>query len=62
MKIKEMIKQLKAVEKLHGNVDCYLIGGVSGKFEDIKEVYPVHPTGPNGAFDKTKPAYGVWFN
>lgn len=57
-----MIKQLKAVEKLHGNVDCYLIGGVSGKFEDIKEVYPVHPTGPNGAFDKTKPAYGVWFN
>jgi len=61
MKINEVIKQLNAIKKKHGNISVCTIGAVSGRFIPLTNISPIHPIGPKGGYDFTKPAEGVWF-
>jgi hypothetical protein len=62
MKINELIKQLQAIKKTHGNVDCKVQGGYTSKFMPVKELSLIYPVGPEGAYDRTQPATGVWIS
>ena len=59
MKITDLIKQLNALKKLHGNVDVVLINGETGYTEDIKSLNTAHPLNNYSCYDRTKPATAV---
>ena len=61
MKLKDLIKQLNDIKKVHGgDISCDLINCVTGRFSSIKSLSLIHPTGANGAYDRTKPPVGIW--
>lgn len=59
MKITQLVKQLNALKKQHGNLDVGLINGETGYTDIVQDMYPAHPTGANGCTDRTKPAVSV---
>lgn len=62
MKINDLIKQLNALKKIHGNVDVASICGMTGNSVTIQSVSTAHPLTPNSGYDRTKPAYAVLLN
>jgi hypothetical protein len=59
MKITDVIKQLTALKKLHGNLPVTLINGNTGYTQDVLSVDTIHPYNGLGGLDRTKPAYAV---
>jgi hypothetical protein len=59
MKITDVIKQLTALKKLHGNLPVTLINGNTGYTQDVLSVATIHPYNGLGGLDLTKPAYAV---
>lgn len=59
MKINDLVKQLNALKKQHGNLDVGLINGETGYTDSIKDMYAAHPPGANGCADRTKPAVSI---
>ena len=63
MKIKDLIKQLNAIKKVHGgDLSCDLINGVTGNFSSIKSLSLIYPLGKDGCYDRTQKPWGVWVN
>jgi hypothetical protein len=62
MKINELIKQLQAIKKTHGNIDCQVIGGFQSRLIPVKKTSLIYPIGPDGGYDRTQPATGVWIS
>jgi hypothetical protein len=61
MKLKDLIKQLNAIKKVHGgDISCDVINGVTGRFSGINALDLVYPIGANGAYDRSKPPIGIW--
>ena len=59
MKIIELVKQLNALKKQHGNLDVTLINGDTGHPNTILDAITLHPLNGIGCSDRTKPAYAV---
>jgi hypothetical protein len=62
MKINELIKQLQAIKKTHGNIDCKVQGGFISRFCPVKNLTLIYPIGPIEGYDRTQPATGVWIS
>ena len=61
MKLKDLIKQLNAIKKVHGgDISCDLMNGVTGQFSNIKSLSLIYPTGANGCYDRSKSPVGIW--
>ena len=61
MKLKDLIKQLNDIKKVHGgDISCDLINCVTGRLSSIKSLNLIHPTDVSGAYDRTKPPVGIW--
>jgi hypothetical protein len=58
MKITEIVKQLKDLKKLHGNVDVTIMD-MNGDWVPIKDLIKVHPSAQNGGYDRTKPVSNI---
>lgn len=59
MKITQLVKQLNALKKQHGNLDVGLINGETGYTDIVQDMYPAHPLGANGCADRSKPVVSV---
>ena len=59
MKITDVIKQLNALKKMHGNLPVTLINGNTGYTQDVQSVATMHPYDQMGCLDRTKPAVAV---
>ena len=59
MKITELVKQLNALKKQHGNLDVTLINGDTGYPNTILDAIPLYPLNGILCADRTKPAYAV---
>ncbi len=59
MKIAELVKQLNALKKLHGNVDVGLVNGETGYIDSVKSVGTQYPLDHRMCYDRTKPVNGV---
>ena len=59
MKISDLIKQLNAIKKVHGDLSCGLLNGVSGNFSSIQSLTLVHPLRKDGCYDHTQKPWGV---
>jgi hypothetical protein len=61
MKLKDLIKQLNTIKKVHGgDISCDVINVVTGRFSGINALDLVYPIGANGAYDCSKPPIGIW--
>jgi len=61
MKLKDLIKQLNDIKKVHGgDISCDLINCVTGRLSSIESLNLIHPTDVSGAYDRTKPPVGIW--
>lgn len=59
MKINELVKQLNALKKQHGNLDVNLINGETGYRDLIQSAVLLYPLNGMMCFDRTKPANGI---
>ena len=62
MKIKDLIKQLNAIKKAHGDLNCELLDGVTDSFSSIKSLSLIYPYGKDGCYDRTQKPWGVWID
>jgi hypothetical protein len=62
MKVNDLIKQLKALKKLHGNIDVTTINGETGRTQSVLSLSAEYPPGANGCYDRTKPACSIILN
>ena len=61
MKLKDLIKQLNDIKKVHGgDISCDLINCVTGRLSSIESLNLIHPTDVSGAYDRTKLPVGIW--
>ena len=61
MKLKDLIKQLNDIKKVHGgDISCDIINGVTGRFSSINSLSLIYPTDENGAYDRSKQPIGIW--
>ena len=61
MKLKDLIKQLNDIKKVHGgDISCDLINCVTGRLSNIESLNLIHPTDVSGAYDRTKPPVAIW--
>ena len=59
MKITELVKQLNALKKQHGNLDVTLINGDTGYPDTIKNAIPLYPLNGILCADRTKPPVSI---
>ena len=62
MKVTDLIKQLNALKKLHGNIDVTTINGETGRTQSVLGLSTEHPLDRIGCYDRTKPAYSIILN
>ena len=61
MKLKDLIKQLNDIKKVHGgDISCDLINCVTGRLSNIESLNLIHPTDVSGAYDRSKSPVGIW--
>jgi hypothetical protein len=54
MKISDLVKQLNALKKAHGNIEVVLVNGITGRPDDVRGIHPLHVSS-----DKTKAVWAV---
>ena len=61
MKLKDLIKQINAIKKVHGDdLDCAIMNGVSGNFSTINSLNLFYPTDRDGCYDRSRLPIGIW--
>ena len=59
MKLSELIKQLNALKKLHGDVEAVVYNPEYANYDVVVDARAVYPGYPGLEKDETKPAWGV---
>ena len=62
MKVNDLIKQLNALKKLHGNVTVTTINGETGRTQAVLSLSTEHQLDLMGCYDRTKPDYSIILN
>ena len=60
MKVSNLIKQLKNIQKEHGNIDMVIPCNYTGKYYTITGTQSLHPYSDNGSLrDRNKNVYAI---
>lgn len=62
MKINELVKQLNALKKQHGNIDVSVVDSETGYSQLVLSISTAHPLNSMGCYDRSKPAYTLLLN
>ena len=59
MKINDLLKQLNALKKQHGNIDVTILNGMTGYPQAVLSISTIHPYDKNMCYDRSKPVHAV---
>lgn len=59
MKIADVIKQLSALKKIHGNLPVTLINPSTGYTQPVRSLHTEHPLNGILCYDRSKPAVSI---